>query len=127
MGIADIYEGSGARYGTVVAANLNTSYVSISLVLNVLLTVMIVIRLIRHVRNVRKVTGASSGSHGLHTATATVVTMLVESYALYAVALLVYIVPWAINSPVLGIFNAATGTIQVCAVFNLFLPYDIVI
>ena len=75
---------------------------------------MIVIQLIVHTRNVRKITMASCGSIGLHTsATATVATMLIESYALYAVTLLVYIVPWAVDSAVGDIFSGLVGSIQV--------------
>ena len=81
---------------------------------------MIVIRLIVHVRNIRKLTGASDGSSsGFNTAAATVATMLVESYAIYAAALLAYIVPWAIQSWVLAIFSTVIGTAQVRFVSTL--------
>ena len=80
---------------------------------------MIVIRLIVHVRNIRRLTGASDGSSGFHTAAATVATMLVESYAIYAAALLAYIVPWAIQSWVLAIFSTVIGTAQVRFVSTL--------
>ena len=75
---------------------------------------MIVTRLIMHRRNVRKVMGASGGAIGLYTA---VVTMLIESYALYAVAFLLYMVPWAIESWVLSIFSSVLGAVQVRGVF----------
>ena len=39
--------------------------------------------------------------------------MLIESYAIYAATLLLYIVPFAINSSVLGLFNGLIPTIQV--------------
>ena len=74
---------------------------------------MIVIQLIVHTRNVRKITMASCGSIGLTSATATVATMLIESYALYVVTLLVYIVPWAVDSAVGDIFSGLVGSIQV--------------
>ena len=117
VGIAHIYEFSAINVLTDTSMNLNTSYYSICLSLNVLLTLMIVIRLVVHIRNVRKVTGASDGSTGLHTATATVVAILIESYAIYAIALLLYIIPWVISSPVVALFSKALGTMQVRFVF----------
>ena len=74
---------------------------------------MIVIRLVVHIWNIRRVTAASDGSTGLHTAAATVVTMLIESYALYAAALLLYIVPWAVSSWVSIVFSKPLGMVQV--------------
>lgn len=94
-------------------ANFGVSYFSISLSLNVILTLMIVIRLVLHRRNLRKVLGTSDGSSGLYTA---IVTMLIESYALYAIAFLLYIVPWALSSAVVVLFSPLIGPAQVCAV-----------
>ena len=110
-----IYERST---GGVDVTSSNTAYFSISLSLNVLLTLMIITRLILHIRNIRKTIGAPDGSSGLHTAATTVVTMLVESYSLYAVSFLLYLVTWAIdpNSPVVDIFSKPLGHVQVRAV-----------
>ena len=91
------------------------SYFSISLSLNVILTLMIVIRLVLHRRNLQKVLGTSDGSSGLYTAIA---TMLIESYALYAIAFLLYIVPWALGSMVVTLFSPIIGPAQVCAVIG---------
>ena len=115
LGIAHIYSSSGTRFTSVTSNNIAVSYYSICLSLSVLLTLMIIIQLILHIRNVRKATGASDGSNGLHTAATTVVTMLVESYALYMVALLSYVVSDALESWVASIFAKVIGTIQVCA------------
>ena len=72
-------------------------YFSISLSLNVLLTLMIVIRLILHTRSVRTAMGIS-GIGGLSNA---IITMLIESCALYAVSSLLVLGPWsAVNSSV---------------------------
>lgn len=90
-------------------------YFSISLSLNLLLTLMIIVRLVLHSRNIRKAIGASSGAHGLYAA---VVTMLVESSALYATTFLLYMVPIATSSYVSYIFSAALGDTQVRAVFT---------
>ena len=118
MGIVYIYQGSGIRVDYIASIYFTTAYFSICLTLNVILTLMIVIRLLVHIRNLRKITGSSDGSGALYTAATTVVTMLIESYALYAVALLLYIVPWAVDSWVLGFFAKSLGSIQVRAVFN---------
>ena len=109
MGIAYIYWGLGMRSCTDTATNTTTSYYSICLSLNILLTLMIAVRLLVHTRNLRKATGVLSGSSGLHT----VVTMIVESYALYAAALIGYIVPWAVNSSVVLFLSQVLGAIQV--------------
>ena len=57
-------------------------YLSISVSLNVLLTLMIVVRLVLHGRNIRAATGSAVGISGLYKV---VSTMLIESCALFAV------------------------------------------
>ena len=74
---------------------------------------MIVTRLILHIRDVGKTAGALEESSGVHTVSATVVTMLIESYALYAVALLSYVVSWAVHSGVGSLLSALVGATQV--------------
>ena len=78
---------------------------------------MIVVRLMVHIRDVRKATGALNGSTSLHTAAATVVTMVIESYALYAITMLPWVVTWAVESWVVTLFSGAVGSIQVRNVF----------
>jgi len=63
-------------------------YLSISVSLNALLTLMIVIRLVLHGRNIRAATGSAAGISGLYKA---VSTMLIESCALFAVSSLVVV------------------------------------
>ena len=63
-------------------------FLSISVSLNVLLTLMIVIRLILHGRQIRTATWPAVGTSGLYK---TVSTMLVESCALFAVSSLVVV------------------------------------
>ena len=87
-GIAYIQVESGPEGNTLPASKFGTAYCSACLSLNILLTIMIVIRLVVHVWNIRKSLGASDGPRGLYIAAATAATMLIESYALYAVALL---------------------------------------
>lgn len=97
----------------------DTSYFSISLSLNALLALMIIARLTLHSRNVRKAIGASNNDLGSYTTTIT--TMLVESYALYALSLLLFIVPWDLDNWVGSIFAKFPGPCQVIA------PYLIII
>ena len=118
MGVADVYQGSGTRVYTAASDDFNTSYYSISLSLNILLALMVAMRLIVATRNIRKAAGAPYGSIGLNTTAATVAMILIESYALYAVALLLYMVPWAVGSRVNTLFSSALGSIRVCVVFN---------
>ena len=118
-GIVSTYQRSGLRANNRALASFHTSYLSISLSLNVLLTLMIAIRLIVHIRDVRKTIGDLDGSNRLYTAAATVVTMLIESSALYAVTLLLFVVPYTSNSWVSAIFLAAVGPMQVRAGLTL--------
>jgi hypothetical protein len=76
-------------------------YGSVSVALNILLTLMIVIRLILHGRKVRAAMGAPAGISGLYK---TVVTLLIESSALYAVNTLLLIGLWVADSGAADIF-----------------------
>jgi len=93
MGIAFTYVRPDTnRPKTYVAVHgFGISWFSISLSLNVLLTLMIIIRLISHNRELRKALGTPIGTVGIYK---TVVTMLVESFALYAGVFLLYITTW---------------------------------
>lgn len=71
---------------------------------------MIIIRLVLHNRNIQRALGTSTGVRGLYRA---IITMLVESYALYAATLLLYVIPLAANSTVSNIFVDALGGAQV--------------
>jgi hypothetical protein len=91
-------------------------YFSISLSLNILLTLMIIARVAWHGRNVRKATGVLSTANGLYN---TIATMLVESCALYAATLLLFLVPTWANSIIAGTFWPVLNEIQVCDIFIL--------
>ena len=119
LGIVRIYYDSGMRLYTVTATDVSTSYNAICLSLNILLTLMIVTRLTVHMRNIRKATGTSDVPSGLHTVATTVITMLIESYALYAGVLLAYTIPLATNSQVASLFFGVIGTVQVRTVFTI--------
>ena len=83
-------------------------YFSISLSLNILLTLMIVIRLILHARNTHTALGIT-GIGGLCKA---IVIMLVESCALYAVSSLLFIGPLGAGNTASNFFMAILPEIQ---------------
>jgi len=87
-------------------------YFSISLSLNILLTLMIVIRLILHGRNIRAATGSPAGVSGLYK---TIATMLIESSAIFAVSSLLYIGLMAAENPVMDLVSPILAETQVCA------------
>ena len=88
------------------------AYLSISLSLNVLLTIMIVVRLILRGRSIRTATESQAGFSGLYKSTA---TMLVESSALFAMNSLSAIVSWALDDPVANVFTHTLSETQVRA------------
>ena len=126
LGITYIYLASIPIFrASVIATNIATSYYSICLALNITLTLMIVVRLVVHIKDIRKTIGASDGPGArLHTVASTVATMIVESYALYGITLLSWVVSWALESWVVTLFSGAVGSVQVRGVFT-FLPCDI--
>ena len=85
-------------------------HLSISVSLNVLLTLMIVIRLVLYDRYIRAVVGSPTGISGMYK---TIVTMLIESSTLYAVNSLLVIGLWAAGSGASGIFLPALTPNQV--------------
>ena len=117
MGILFIYETALPGFLTsqyTFGLNVTLSYFSISLALNVLLTLMIVARLVWHSRNIKNAMGTSTGATGLYKAVA---TMLVESYALYAVTFLLYIGPVFAGNSAQYIFGQVVGQVQVRTTF----------
>ena len=85
------------------------SYLSISISLNVLLTLMIVIRLILYTRNTRNAMGIS-GIGGMCNA---ISTMLIESCTLYAVSGLLVIIPLAVENYIMAFFLPILAETQV--------------
>ena len=98
--------------GAISNTSFGLSYFSISLSLNILLTLMIVVRLILHGRNVRAATGSPAGISGLYK---TIATMLIESSALFAVISLLYIATGGANSPINDLFSPILAEVQVRA------------
>jgi hypothetical protein len=93
--------------------NVGIPYFSISVALNVILTLMIVTRLVLLSRNVRNTMNSPVKISGLYRA---VVTMLVESCALYAVSFLLFIGAWAGSSPLQFVFYPILTQTQVSAI-----------
>lgn len=106
-------------YWSAVAFNFNFPYFSISLALNVILTLMIVARLVLHSRNIRSIMGAPTGANSLCKA---VVTMLVESCALYAINFVLFIGAWGAESHVSDIFFPLLADTQVRVGFFFISP-----
>ena len=100
-------EASGASF------QFGTPYYSISLALNVFLTLMIVVRLALHRRTIRRALGSPATVGGLYKA---VVNMLIESCALYAASYILFIGPWAAGSSISNIFFPILAEAQVRAI-----------
>jgi len=99
------------------ATRFEVAYLSTSLSLNVLLTLMIATRLILHRRNIQNAIGPTTDG-GLYN---TVVTILVESCVIYAVDSLLLIGTFGAQSPVQDIFAPSFGNIQVIGSFLIIL------
>ena len=112
MGIAYTYvRPDDNRPKTFVAVhNFGISWFSISLSLNVLLTIMIITRLVLHNRELRKALKIPVGTFGIYK---TVVTMLVESFALYAGVFLLYITTWGPKNVAAYVFFPILAASQV--------------
>jgi len=76
-------------------------HLSISVSLNIFLTLAIVVRIVLHGRNIRAATGSRAGISGLYK---TIATMLLESSALYTVTSLFLIGTWITSNRVIGNF-----------------------
>ena len=90
-----------AQRWSLVAHNFDYPYFAISLSLNVVLTFMIITRIVLRSGNIRGAIGAPARVCGL---CETVVTTFVESFALYAINFLLFIVPWSAGSSAMYIF-----------------------
>lgn len=93
-------------------ASIGVPYLSVSVSLNILLTLLMVVRLILHSRSTKNVVGGG----GLYNA---VVTMLIESSALSAVVSVLFIGPWGARSWVADIFLPTLVQVQVRGIFAL--------
>lgn len=112
MGIITLYLASqpGSSLWSGITVNFGLPYFTISVGLNVILTLMISARLILHSRNIRGAMGSTTGASSLYRA---IVTMLIESSALYAVTSLLFIGPYAANNYASDIFLPILAEVQV--------------
>ena len=123
MGIVLVYQTSQpSSIWNSLAATTGIPYFSISVSLNVLLTLMIVTRLILHGRNIQSAMGGPVRVGGLYK---TVVTMLIESCALYAVTSLLFIGPWYAKNHASDIFLPILAEVQVRPAFLLFTTFRV--
>jgi len=95
-----------------IAFDFSIPYVSVSISLNILLTLMIVARLVLHGGDLRATIGSPVGINGLYR---TVATMLIESSALFAVNSLLLIGLWGARSGAADVFLPIVAEIQVRA------------
>ena len=126
LGIAEIYGISQSETvrsirGIYVRNDLQISGGSVSLALNILLTLMIAVRLVLHNRNIRGA-GALAATSGVYKA---IVTILVESFALNAVAVLLFTVLLATQNPAMFAFTTVVPGTQVRGIFASFSPTTI--
>ena len=116
-GVAYVYESKKPDHGNFSSTSLKlaSSYFIISVAVNVFLTLMIVIRLVLCGRNIRKAAGVTVGASEVYKG---IITTLVESSALYDVALLLYTGAWIAGSisTVLPLFAPIANYAQVRAV-----------
>ena len=120
MGIGFIYQGTLQAALDSSSVSFGVPYYSISLALNILLTLMIVARLVLHSKNVRSAMGPSATTAGLYKV---IVSMLIESCALYAVSYLLFLVPFAFQNPITNAFFSILAQAQVRAIIS-FLRMD---
>ena len=113
MGIVFVYQTSqpDGNFWHTTSVNFGLPYISISIGLNVLLTLMIIVRLVLHTRATR----AALGMTGIGGLCMGIITMLVESCALYAVNSFLVIVPWVFGNHTEGTFLSLLSQTQVRA------------
>lgn len=121
MGVAWIYVVfmmSDVLSWEIFSQNINYSYFSISFALNIVLTLMIVTRLAWYSRNIQKAMGAPTTVTGLYKR---IITMLVESFSIYAINYLIFIALYGANHPVVNTFSPILAETQVIAPFLIIL------
>ena len=108
MGIIFVYQ---ATQPSSSSGSVTIPYFSISLSLNILLTVMIIIRLTLHARGIRTAMG-ETGSGGLCKA---IVTMFIESCAINAVTSLLLLILYGAKNGAVDVFTSILAETQVRA------------
>lgn len=91
-------------------------YLSVSLAINILICILTVLRLLYHRACISKVLGPGYG-----VLYASFAAMIVESAAVYAICSLLYLIPYATNSPLANAFLQILGEAQVtCSLVQSF-------
>ncbi|KAG9308314.1 hypothetical protein JVU11DRAFT_12078 [Chiua virens] len=85
-------------------------YISVSLAINIFICILTVLRLLYHRACIAKVLGPAYG-----TLYASFAAMIIESAAVYSICSLLYLVPYAVNSPLANAFLQILGEAQVIA------------
>ncbi|KAG7094109.1 hypothetical protein E1B28_007724 [Marasmius oreades] len=92
--------------------NFTIPYYTMSLALNILVTLLIVLRLLIYRHRITRAMGPMHGSHYT-----SLVAMVVESAAIYSTFALCFLVPFAVNSPVAQLFLQGLAQIQGVSTF----------
>ncbi|KAK7059077.1 hypothetical protein VNI00_001701 [Paramarasmius palmivorus] len=92
--------------------NFTIPYYTMSLALNILVTILIVLRLLVYRHRITQAMGSGHGSHYT-----SLVAMVVESAAIYSSFALCFLVPFSVNSPVAQLFLQALSPIQGVSTF----------
>ncbi|EPQ58308.1 hypothetical protein GLOTRDRAFT_72606, partial [Gloeophyllum trabeum ATCC 11539] len=90
--------------------NFALTYFSISLSLNILVTLFILVRLLLHRREMCKSLGEAYGKYYV-----AIAAILVESAALYAACSILFLVPYVLNHPLQFIFMQILSQVQIIA------------
>lgn len=115
MGIMVLFEIQlpASNLWTALSAQFVLAYFTLSLSLNILLTLLIVLRLLIHRHRAREYLGATHATNYT-----SIVAMLVESSALYTAFSLIFIVSYVRKSAVQNLFLPVLGEIQVSVMWN---------
>lgn len=92
------------------AINWTIPYFTLSLSLNVLVTIAIVLRLLSYRHRITNVLGSSHGSQYT-----SIAAMIVESAAIFSAFSICFLVPFALSSSISSIFLQALGQVQISA------------
>ena len=114
MGIMTLYKTSrpDSSLFSGITVSFGLPYFTISVALNVLLTIIIAWRLLLHNRELRRATGSSSGISQIYKS---IITMLIESSALYATVSICFIIPYSISSYTSAVFLSMLSRVQIIA------------
>lgn len=89
-------------------------FFSISFALNILVTILIVVRLIL---KKKKIQNAMSGTADIGGSYMAIIAIIVESYAICAIAVTLYLATWGARSPLQCVFLQIIAQMQVRTVF----------